>query len=290
LYLKNGENSEAMDYYSDMCIEIRGLCLKPDYQIKLEDLYFKSERFKEAALSVKNLIQHLQGENDKENLAKALYRYGALLENHLFKPELAKKMYLQAKHMDGGKISSHTQRMSTNPSVHENRKDAPEHNFKELDENAVYLNGKSLNLENFTSVPLLSVDSRPVAFISLRPEGLVFDKLSQKIIPYSEFKFVTVFQFYGENKFFMDLFLKGEMRPIRIGNEQITYKDIPDFPLSNSGENFKRFTRLLLSKCSGLFTDMETLNFINHSKVTIYLSDNKLKTHEKKIWSRIKDT
>lgn len=294
IHIKRKEDIEAMDYYKDMCDEFPDLCLKTDYQNKLLDLFEKNFRYTEAAMACKNLVNYLKEMGDKEAHVSALNRYAFILQNHLGKTVLAKKAFAHAKLLDD-KVSPAVTILNASPGhtekYEEEHKCVEDEIEKDVNEKilSIYHKGKIISINSLPTVSILSIDPRNVTRTSVCEEGLVFEGISPKSVSYKNIRFVTVFQFDGGAHFFLDLFVKGEMRPYRISSDRVAYADFFETPNKNAMENFRRFSSLLVSSSASICTDRGTIDYIEKSKAMVYVSHNRLKAYEKKIWSRLKD-
>ena len=296
IHIKKHEATEAMDFYMDMCEDFPRLSLKHDYQKRLVDLFEKHGRFKDAALACKNLVHDLKDSGLKEELAAALKRYDCLLRDHLNQAGPAEKVFEQVRLPEKTGVKQPVVSAlgrETQDSVKEGHEN--EHPMKSEGEKSnagklkICRNNKVTSIDHLPSQPLLSVDPRMVARTSLCPEGLVLEGVSQKPLPCQSIRFITVFQFFGESHFCLDLFVKGEMRPYRIKSDRVAFADFFDKTLGNAAENFRRFIGHLLSVSPALLTDLDTRLFMDKGKVRIYTSDTRLEAYEKSIWSRLKD-
>lgn len=269
--IKDNEHDVAMDYYSEMAGKFPELSLKQDYQFKLVDMYEENHRLKEAARACKNLAYMLKELGDSVMMNQAVKRYKRIAQDY--------------QKTAGVKQTTKGQTAADSAII---RKPDPQGGQQNRNPSTNQWNGVALvETLNRDEVELLkTVEPRFVMRVTgCSEQGLSFQGTNRDMLGYEEIKFATVYQVDGETKLFMDLFVKGEMRPFRLNSAGIAYGEIFSESSANMLESFRRFVVFLLKKPSVVFTDLGTQSFALNKAPQFYVSETKVKEYERKIWS-----
>lgn len=309
-HIKNLEANAAVSYYREMARTFAALTLKFDYHIKLVSLLERHGYVKEAAVACKHLYDEHKSSGDKKRLAMILARYASLLQYLPGQAERLEKVMHAARQLDasvrlGKKAPDRLARFDRKSRSRETQTGKPQHgdgadkggcldpvesspagNTLDLFEGKI-IDTNHLNREPAKGLP--AVDPRMVSRMTMNHESVILVGASQKAVSLDTIGFITVFQFYGDNHYCLDLFVKGELRPYRINSNRIAYAEIFDKPFTNAQESFTYFVKHLVNASSSVFTDNETLEFAGKNTIKVYAGQTKLTAYEKMVWARLKD-